>query len=146
MPWPPCRSDALASFGVATGMCGAGGHPDLSDPDCVSGADIASSTRGLASRKRLVARGFLVNTSNPKAIAFFLAALCQFLDPTRSLLTQYLWLTLTMVVDSIVMAGYTGLASQALLALKSPRQQKPVNRIFGALFMGAAGLLASVHR
>ncbi|HLR12724.1 MAG TPA: LysE family transporter [Burkholderiaceae bacterium] len=112
-----------------------------------SAADAASSTRQATSRKRLVARGFLVNMSNPKAIVFFLAVLPQFLDPARPLLMQYLWLTLTMVVvDSIVMAGYTGLASQVLQALKSPRQQKLLNRTFGALFMGAAGLLASVHR
>ncbi len=101
----------------------------------------------LVSRTRLVARGFLVNMSNPKAIVFFLAVLPQFLDPGRALFMQYVWLTVTMVVvDSVVMAGYTGLASRLLQTLRSPRQQKLLNRTFGGLFMGAASLLATVHR
>jgi len=44
------------------------------------------------------------------------------------------------------MAGYTGLAARVLRSLRSPRQQRLLNRSFGALFMGAAGLLASVRR
>jgi homoserine/homoserine lactone efflux protein len=33
-----------------------------------------------------------------------------------------------------------------LRALRSPRQQQLMNRTFGALFIGAAALLASVRR
>lgn len=107
----------------------------------------AASQEEDVSRWRLVATGFLVNMSNPKAIVFFLAVLPQFLDLYRPLLMQYIWLTITMVaVDSVVMAGYTGLASRVLQLLESPRQQKLLNRTFGGLFMGAAGLLATVHR
>lgn len=106
-----------------------------------------TNQKEMVSRKRLVAKGFFINMSNPKAIVFFLAVLPQFLDPSRPLLVQYVWLTITMVVvDSVVMAGYTGLASRVLQALKSPRQQKLLNRTFGGLFMGAASLLATVHR
>lgn len=99
------------------------------------------------SRRKLILRGFLVNMSNPKAIVFFLAVLPQFIDTSRPLLIQYVWLAATMVfVDSVVMAGYTGLAARVLAMLRSPRQQKVLNRTFGGLFMGAAGLLATVHR
>jgi homoserine/homoserine lactone efflux protein len=49
-------------------------------------------------------------------------------------------------VDLVVMAGYTGLAARALRALRSPRQQRIMNRTFGALFVGAAALLATVRR
>ena len=71
----------------------------------------------------------------------------QFLDPRQPLLGQYLAMALTMVlVDLVVMAGYTGLAARVLRSLRSPRQQRLLNRSFGALFMGAAGLLASVRR
>lgn len=95
----------------------------------------------------LVLRGFLVNASNPKAIIFILAVLPQFLDPKAPLLSQYLLMALTMVVvDLIVMAGYTGLAARVLRALRSPQQQRLLNRTFGGLFIGAAALLATVRR
>jgi homoserine/homoserine lactone efflux protein len=95
----------------------------------------------------LVFRGFLVNASNPKAIVFILAVLPQFLDPQRDLVLQYLHMGATMVVvDLIVMAGYTGLASRVLRLLRTPRQQRLVNRSFAAMFAGAAALLATVRR
>ena len=92
-------------------------------------------------------RGFLVNASNPKAIVFILAVIPQFLDPRQPLLSQYLIIAATMIaVDLVVMAGYTGLAARALRLLRSPRQQRLLNRTFGALFMAAAALLATVRR
>lgn len=95
----------------------------------------------------LMFRGFLVNASNPKAIIFILAVLPQFLDPKAPLLLQYLLMAATMVaVDLIVMAGYTGLAARVLRALREPRQQRLLNRVFGGLFIGAAALLATVRR
>ncbi len=95
----------------------------------------------------LVLRGFLVNVSNPKAIVFMLAVLPQFIDPKAPQVVQYLTMGVTMItVDLIVMAGYTGLASKVLRLLRTPRQQRLMNRTFGALFIGAAGLLASVRR
>ncbi|WP_421682662.1 homoserine/homoserine lactone efflux protein [Stutzerimonas urumqiensis] len=95
----------------------------------------------------LVARGFLINASNPKAVVFMLAVLPQFIDPTRPLLEQYLVIGVTMVVvDLIVMAGYTGLAAKVLRLLRTPRQQRVMNRTFASLFVGAAALLATVRR
>ena len=95
----------------------------------------------------LVLRGFLVNFGNPKAIVFILAVLPQFLDPQAPLLVQHLLMGVTMIgVDLVVMAGYTGLAVRVLRALRSPRQQRIMNRTFGALFVGAAALLATVRR
>ncbi len=95
----------------------------------------------------LVLRGFLVNASNPKAIVFILAVLPQFLDPARPLLLQYGEMAATMVVvDLIVMAAYTGLAARVLRLLRTPRQQRAVNRSFAAMFAGAAALLATVRR
>ncbi|TLX58814.1 homoserine/homoserine lactone efflux protein [Stutzerimonas nosocomialis] len=95
----------------------------------------------------LVMRGFLVNASNPKAVVFMLAVLPQFIDPQRPLLEQYLVIGATMVaVDLIVMAGYTGLAARVLRMLRTPRQQRLMNRTFASLFVGAAALLATVRR
>ena len=95
----------------------------------------------------LVLRGFLVNASNPKAIVFILAVLPQFLDPARPLLLQYGEMAATMVVvDLIVMAGYTGLAAKVLRLLRTPRQQRAVNRSFAAMFAAAAALLGTARR
>jgi homoserine/homoserine lactone efflux protein len=95
----------------------------------------------------LLMRGFLVNISNPKALVFILAVLPQFIDPAAPLMGQYLIIAATMVtVDLIVMAGYTGLASRVLRALKTPTQQRRMNRTFAGLFVGAAGFLATLHR
>lgn len=99
------------------------------------------------SRGALVLSGFLVNASNPKAIIFILAVLPQFLDLQQPQLLQYLLMAVTMIaVDLLVMAGYTGLAARVLRVLRSPAQQRLLNRVFGALFMVAAGLLAMVNR
>ena len=105
------------------------------------------AVRPLGRPLTLVLRGFVVNASNPKAIVFILAVLPQFLDPARPLLAQYLAMAATMIgVDLVVMAGYTGLAARVLRLLRTPRQQRLLNRTFAALFLAAAGLLALVRR
>lgn len=109
--------------------------------------DDSTSPRPIGRPLTLMLRGFLVNASNPKAIVFILAVLPQFIDPQRDLLLQYLHIGATMVVvDLLVMAGYTGLAAKVLRLLRSPRQQRVVNRSFAAMFAGAAALLATVRR
>ena len=95
----------------------------------------------------LVFRGFLVNVSNPKALVFMLAVLPQFINPHAPLIQQYLILGVTMIaVDLIVMAGYTGLASKVLRLLRTPKQQRRMNRAFAGMFIGAAGLLATIRK
>ncbi|MCP1509528.1 homoserine/homoserine lactone efflux protein [Pseudomonas marginalis] len=105
------------------------------------------AVRPIGKPMAMMFRGFLVNASNPKALVFMLAVLPQFVNPQAPLLTQYLILGATMIsVDMIVMAGYTGLASKVLRLLRTPKQQKRMNRTFAGLFVGAAGFLASLHR
>lgn len=99
------------------------------------------------SRSKLVLHGFLVNMSNPKAIVFLLAVLPQFLDLSKPQWIQYVIMATTMIsIDLIVMAGYTGLAAKVLRLLKSPKQQKYLNRTFAVLFACAASLLSLVHQ
>ncbi|GFM80546.1 threonine transporter RhtB [Pseudomonas cichorii] len=106
-----------------------------------------STVRPVGQPLSLVFRGFLVNISNPKALVFMLAILPQFINPAEPLLAQYMIIAVTMVVvDSVVMAGYTGLASRVLRLLKTPKQQRRLNRTFASLFVGAAGFLATLHR
>ncbi|MDF2418298.1 LysE family transporter [Acinetobacter beijerinckii] len=95
----------------------------------------------------LVFHGFVVNMSNPKAIVFLLAVLPQFLDLSRPQALQYLIMAITMVaIDLIVMAAYTGLASKVLRLLRSPRQQKYLNRGFAVMFSCAALLLSAIQQ
>ena len=106
-----------------------------------------AAVRPVGKPMAMVFRGFLVNASNSKALVFMLAVLPQFVNPQAPLLIQYLILGATMIsVDMIVMAGYTGLASKVLRLLRTPKQQKRMNRTFAGLFVGAAGFLASLHR
>ena len=106
-----------------------------------------ATVRPIGKPMAMMFRGFLVNASNPKALVFMLAVLPQFVNPQAPLLIQYLILGATMIsVDMIVMAGYTGLASKVLRLLRTPKQQKRMNRTFAGLFVGAAGFLASLHR
>ncbi len=98
-------------------------------------------------RLALLARGALVNLTNPKGLVFLLAVLPQFVIPTRPLLPQYLTIAATMtVVDVIVMCGYTGLSSRLLGWLSTPRQQIVLNRTMSALFALAAVVLSLVRR
>lgn len=95
----------------------------------------------------LFTQGFLVNATNPKATVFFLAVLPQFIDPARPLLAQYLAVVATLTaVDLVVMSGYTLFAAKFLRLLRTPRQIRLVNRLFGGLFVGAAALLATFKR
>ena len=109
--------------------------------------DMSLQSRPIGRPLSLVLRGFVINISNPKAIVFILAVLPQFIDPARPLVMQYLTLALTMVVvDLVVMAGYTGLAAKAMRLLDSPQRQRQVNRSFAVMYGVAAGLLATVRR
>jgi homoserine/homoserine lactone efflux protein len=94
----------------------------------------------------LLARGFLVNATNPKALVFYLAVLPQFVVPTAPLAPQYLVIGLTLITtDIVVMSGYAGLATRLLRALGA-RRQRLMNRFFSGLFATAAVVLALVRR
>ena len=103
--------------------------------------------RTRVSRRSLILRGWGLNAVNPKGTAFMLAVVPQFIDPARPLALQYAVIGATLVfTDLVVMAGYTALASRVLAVLKSPRQVRTMNRLFGSLFVVAAALLAAFKR
>jgi len=98
-------------------------------------------------RTGLWVRGFLVNATNPKGLMFFLAVMPQFVVPTAPLMPQYATIGVTMIaVDLVVMGLYTGLASQLLGWLNSPRQQTVANRTFSGLFAATAVALSLLRR
>jgi homoserine/homoserine lactone efflux protein len=100
-----------------------------------------------ASRRSILARGWALNTVNPKGTLFMLAVVPQFLDPSRPLLPQYLLIGATLAfTDLVINAGYTAFAAKALAALRTPRQMRWVNRVFGGLYIALAAVLATVRR
>jgi homoserine/homoserine lactone efflux protein len=101
----------------------------------------------VVSRRTLFLRGWAVNAVNPKGTVFLLAVLPQFLDPSRPLALQYAVIAATLAfTDLVVMAGYTALAARLLRLLKTPRQMRLLNRVFGSLFVAAGLLLAGFRR
>lgn len=110
-------------------------------------ADDAEGPDNRGGRLELLLRGALVNLTNPKGLVFLLAVLPQFVVPSRPLLPQYLTIAATMVVvDVVVMCGYTGLSSRLLGWLRTPRQQRALNRTMSGLFAVAAVVLSLVRR
>jgi homoserine/homoserine lactone efflux protein len=111
------------------------------------GLQAGDASSGSASRRSIVMRGWVLNTLNPKGTLFMLAVVPQFLDPSRPLVVQYLVIGATLAfTDLVINAGYTAFASKALAALRSPRQMRWVNRVFGSLFIALAAMLATVKR
>lgn len=95
----------------------------------------------------MIRRGFWVNLLNPKAIVFFLAFIPQFIRLDEPQVPQYLVLVATVVaVDVVVMWGFFATAARPFRRLtRSSRGQRSLNAIFGALFIGVAGLLVLLH-
>ncbi|MEV4774710.1 LysE family transporter [Microbacterium sp. LWH12-1.2] len=95
----------------------------------------------------MIRRGFWVNLLNPKAIVFFLAFIPQFVRLDEPPLPQYLALISTVIiVDVIVMWGFFATAARPFRRLtRSPRGQRTLNSVFGALFIAVAALLVFMH-
>ncbi|MEN9558828.1 MAG: hypothetical protein RLZZ502_39 [Pseudomonadota bacterium] len=88
----------------------------------------------------ILAKGWVINATNPKGIVFMLAVMPQFIAPEKPLLPQYCIIGLTLAfTDAVVMACYTGLATQLMRALNSPKKQRWFNGFTGGLFV-VAGL------
>ncbi|MEJ2630747.1 MAG: homoserine/homoserine lactone efflux protein [Acidihalobacter sp.] len=95
---------------------------------------------------RAFMQAMLVNLTNPKATVFLVALLPQFIDPARAQVPQLLIIGVTLVaVDTLVMSGYSGLASRLRRMTASPRAITRLNRISGSALIGAAMLLSTIH-
>ena len=110
-------------------------------------ADDAATPAAPEGRWSMIRRGFWVNLLNPKAIVFFLAFIPQFVRLDEPPLPQYLTLIGTVIiVDVIVMWGFFATAARPFRRLtQSPRGQRTLNAVFGALFIAVAALLVFVH-
>ncbi|MGJ3349165.1 homoserine/homoserine lactone efflux protein [Morganella morganii] len=108
-----------------------------------AGTIALSTLTATQSRKKLYQNSVLVNISNPKSIVFLAALFPQFIIPHQPQLIQYLILGITSVIaDTIVMTGYAVLARKIAVFIKSPEQNRAMNKVFGSLFMLVGALLA----
>jgi len=113
----------------------------------VLAADVADPSRRRESAMSMIRRGFWVNMLNPKAIVFFLAFVPQFIRLDRPVPIQYVILIVTVIaVDVLVMWFFFAAAAKPFRRLvRTSRGQKVLDIVFGALFIGVAGLLLLVH-
>ena len=91
----------------------------------------------------LLGQGLLITLSNPKALVFMAAFFPQFIDPQRPMAPQLTILVVTMLIIEFgwimtYAVGGKGLA----LRLTGPVAQRWLNRMTGALLVGAGLLLA----
>jgi len=102
-----------------------------------------SQSRALAkatSGRSLFKAGLLSALSNPKGILFFVAFLPQFIDPSQSLLVQFVIMAATFVViEFFYELIVASLADRIQPWLK--RVGKTFNRVFGGVFIGIGILL-----
>ncbi len=90
---------------------------------------------------RLFRQGFITSSANPYAVVFFGALFPQFIDSAASILPQLVILGLTyLVVDGLILVLWGWAAVRTLGRVKNLTGVW-VNRISGALMIGAAMLL-----
>lgn len=105
-----------------------------------STAEARAASGGLGA---LFRQGFFTSSANPYAVVFFGALFPQFIDPALPVWPQLLILGVTyLVVDGVILLAW---AAAAVATLGRVRSLTGVwlNRVSGALMIGAAGLLAS---
>ena len=106
----------------------------------------AENIKAFSFKKALI-QASLINMTNIKATVFLVAFIPQFLDPTRPIWTQFLIICATLVVvDVIVMTGYSSLASKLKFMVKSLRAITIQNRITGAFLLLAALFVSTAKR
>ncbi|MEO1138305.1 MAG: LysE family translocator [Pseudomonadota bacterium] len=96
---------------------------------------------GAAAKGRLFRQGFVTSSANPYAVVFFGALFPQFMDAGAPILPQLLILGVTyLVVDGLVLLLW-GWTAQRTLGRMKALTGVWINRVSGALMIGAAVLL-----
>jgi threonine/homoserine/homoserine lactone efflux protein len=98
------------------------------------------------SRLALFRNGFLVASSNPKAILFAAALLPQFIDASRPTLPQFGLLVATFAVIEVSWyLVYAGFGTRIGATLKSRQVARAFNRLTGGVFVGFGAAMALVR-
>jgi homoserine/homoserine lactone efflux protein len=91
----------------------------------------------------MLARGFALQASNPKALMFFVALLPQFIDTHRAIGPQIVILALTSaLIEFLILAGYGYFAGRAATLARQARFVSATNRASGGLLIATGTLLA----
>lgn len=99
------------------------------------------------SDRAMVLHCWLVTALNPKSIAFFVAFLPQFVDPTRPLVPQMVLMGVTFVGLAVINAlAYALLAGGARERISRPSTLRLVNRLGGSILIGAGVMTAALRR
>lgn len=111
-----------------------------------STTDTVASARQDTAGKRF-RQGFMVASSNPKAILFAAAFFPQFIDPARAQLPQFAILLATFIVIETSWYFVYAAGGQRLSAyLRQHAVMKMFNRVTGGVFIGFAVLMADLRR
>jgi homoserine/homoserine lactone efflux protein len=101
--------------------------------------DVTAAAPKPPAKGGIVLQGLLVQLTNPKNLMFVLAFLPQFISTDRPLLPQLaIMLTVTVVIDGILLLAYAHIAARGVRALKGSRIITWLERTFGAalIFFG----------
>jgi threonine/homoserine/homoserine lactone efflux protein len=116
-------------------------RPRAATPDEATPAGRAERA-GLGARQNFVA-GFLVTAGNPKAIAFYAGLLPTFVElPTLSTGDAIVMGGIVLVTVGSIMAAYAALASRGRRFLAGPARLRILNRVAGAMLIGAGIVIA----
>ena len=94
---------------------------------------------------RFYSQGVMVALSNPKAIIFTTALFPQFIDHGTPLAPQFALLAATFMTYSFVcLFLYARISATTGASVRNSRLEKPVSRLFAALFVGSGiGLITA---
>jgi threonine/homoserine/homoserine lactone efflux protein len=111
-------------------------------------SDLENDDLGKGGLARMVGRGFIMNITNPKVLLFFLALLPQFVEPGSSVAFQVLALGVVFMLVTLVVFGGVAAFSGTLGSFlkRSERAQVVLHRVAGAVFLGLALTLVTMHR
>lgn len=108
--------------------------------------DDSEKLNSFNAKKSFVTATF-INITNPKATVFLVAFIPQFLNPNESLWLQFAIISITLVVvDVLVMTGYSSMASKLKFLIKDVKAMKIQNRITGAFLIIAALFMATTKK
>ncbi len=109
-------------------------------------SDDGKNTHGQQTTGALFRNGFLVASSNPKAILFAAALLPQFMSPTAHWLVQFLVLVSTFAAIEVSWYFiYAGFGSRLGTLLRGEKIARVFQRATGRIFVGFGAAMAAFH-
>jgi threonine/homoserine/homoserine lactone efflux protein len=110
-------------------------------------APVGAAAAAALGPRRAFREAYVVTALNPKSIAFFVAFVPLFIDPSRGFAPQAVVLVATFVTLAALNAGlYAMLASRLSGAVGRPAVRRAFNRAGGTLLVGAGLATAAMRR